>query len=714
MLIVSLMKKFIELFTDLAVVIAGGLKASTIASDSATIGKSIFKAASSVASKLFENTAGRVISRIDDTLFDSGKIASERRKAERQQFTNDMKTRVALNKEGNNAISEYKKDNALSLSGMSVDKQKETLRGVREDAIKKYADSNGISSKDLDRITNDWGLKNSGSNLFGMAIQAGRQGLFSGGSLRNSMNDKNIDIDASFSKSEANSALKRMKPDDKKMDSNDKKMSANDNRNKFIEAVKNGNIHVNKGSIENARKMAITAVKAPVKAIFNPKATVFSALNATASLAKQGFVKANDQRNLKNEVIKNLEDTGKITRQYADFTRTNEEKLIIAKAFREKSVQEKVSLPKVTSKSVVKNLEAEKEFIKRVEKNNGALKYNEKDVSYKASFQRVGDRMFNLFKTEDMLKKSNRAEKIHEKNFKNLEEERLKKEKDSRNENSIKNLKDKINPLRNLDEAMQNKGGLNLDSFRRDDKYDRKKMIPFYDDGTRYGGLDIKGLREEASKNPELVKAIKDNRYKINEFSSKLKDAEKKTGKINEFNEDFKNAQKIVKEKIDRIKKYEGIKEGGEKRTYPEFAANRLSRAGKLVASKAISPGRVIARNVNSLATKARNLVNYFNGKPITDKKIFSNSGMPDFYKQREKYKKAVKAVKEFNKIKDPKEFKKFVEKHKKTLKDVELKESLGQNSSANPSTRTTLTATLGRAQPSPPPSPTSTPVRDV
>ena len=686
MLIVSLMKKFIELFTDLAVTIAGGLKASSIASDSATIGKTIFKAASAAANKLYKNTAGRVVSKIDDTLFDSGSIASERRKAERQQFTNDMKTRVELNKAGNEAVSEHKKNNALHLASMSVDKQKETLRGVREKAIEDYATNNGISTKELNRITNDWGLKNSGSNLFGMAIQAGRQSVFSGGSLFNSMNDKNIKIDNSFSKSEANSALKRMKSDNVAQSDGEKKKSADEKRKDFIQAVQDGHIHVNKGKLENARKSAIGLVKAPVNAILSPKTTlkavggktISTLASAPMAVAKRLPLIGNKTK-FKNEVIKNLQNAGKITRQSNWLARTTEENNIIEKAVREKYMQEKISLPKVTSNSVIKDLEATKNYIKEVEKNNGALKYNENDSSFRASVNRAGERANNFFSSGDD-NKANRAMQMHDENLKKLKKERSDKENDPDNKGSIENLNKLLRDKLEDDKKLQHKIGLNIDDFKRSKSYNFynfRKMHPRADDGTRYGGFDIKGFREKiTSDNLEKVKEIRENRYNINEITSNIKDAEEKNNKIEEYEKNLGTAKKIVENANKRMEEYD--------------KKPRINQAGNFILSKlsSITLVRPIVRGIN-----------YFGSNKVK---------YPSILKDRERYKKDMKIVKEFNKIKDPEKLKDFVKNHEK-------KANLTSNSAISTpplSSQTTLTIPPagGGVSPTPTPPPSSTP----
>ncbi len=594
MIIVSLMSKFIELFTNLAVTISGGLKASTIAADSANMGKSIFKAASSGAGMLYNKTAGRAVSNIDNTLFDSGSIANERRKAEKQQFISDVKTRVSLNIVGNKAISEYKKDkdNALKLSGMSVDKQKETLSEVKQAAIKEYAKSNGINERQLDRIANATGVNYSGNNLFGMAAQAGKQAFTSGGSLINSMNDKKID--ASFSKKEANSVLK-------KMDSAD--------QDKFIKSVKEGTVHVNKGKIENAQAVA--------KAIVNPMRTANSARKATVSAVSSAIsstarsvgtaIGASTKENkLRKEAIKNLENEGKITKkqEYAplrmpddafvkkyitkplvpktmrraflkglntasgsisntskEWARTTDEKNAIKNEVRKKLRNDEFNLPKLTDKSTIKDLEATIKYTENTKKNTGTEKFNDDNTSLSAKVSRAKDRMGNLFgingAKESLEEKSSRFTKKNEENFKNIRSER--ETNDLNNKKTLLELKEEKNGFISKDKEMKNskeyekfsileeaknsikeKQDSNLYGKKADiddaikDKMEKIGMgnnlreIEALSSETKSIKYLDKLMEKEASKNPELFNKIIENKNNIEKVNSSLSDLYKK------------------------------------------------------------------------------------------------------------------------------------------------------------------------------------------
>ncbi len=377
MIIISIMKKFIEFFTNLAVSLAGGIKASSVGGEAAQMGKDIFNMAKSTAGKAYGATVGRALDNADNFLFASGKIAKQQKAADRKQFMQDMKTRATLNNEGKNAVSEYKKNNALELSTMSKSEQKERLQSVRDNAIKSYAKENGI--KNLDKLMDSSGLNYTGTNLFGATFQAGKQAVFSGGALFNSLNDKN-DVKASFSKKEAVDAIKNMNKSE---------------RDKFIKNIEEGNIYVNKNAIEK--------IRTPIKTIgnmFNKK------INNIKSVGDSAYKKvAGDS--VKSQAIKELENEGKIDKynNYTNWARKDKEKKLIRDRMREiakdkdaKEFKEK----KVTSSSVIKDIKLQERFMNK-----------ENDYRNKASF--AYERVKNFFsKTEKIDKKtliSNQVEK---------------------------------------------------------------------------------------------------------------------------------------------------------------------------------------------------------------------------------------------------------------------------------------------------------------
>ena len=404
----------------------------------------------------------------------------------------------------------------------------------------------------------------SGNNLIGMAFQGGKQAVFSGGSLVNSMNDKKIET--SFSKKEANSALERMKSDDATMPDG-KKMSANDKRDKFIQAVESGNIHVNKGQIENA----ITVVKAPVKAILAPIPTAIKVSKAAWSVAEKSLstmvIKparslgiAPDK--LRNEVIKNLEDTGKITTNQKSLpeglkylARTDEEKLIIKKAVREKSMQEEVSLPKATSMSVIKDLKTKNNYIENTEEFTGA-KFSNNNKSPTAMAIRAKERVGNLFERgESRIEKSKRVAEMHQQNLVNLNKdidkriEPLRGERDSLilNDKEIKTKEgyEKFAILEKARNSIVDKGNRTASISDDVQKEMRANGMGDIVDKLNKPFLGIKTssknqltkyldklIEKEVSKNPELFENIRENRFRVKEINLELVEADKKKEKI--------------------------------------------------------------------------------------------------------------------------------------------------------------------------------------
>ena len=386
---VSLMKKFIELFTNLAVGLSGGLKASTLASDAVSAAKDFSKKVGAKASQAYGATIGRVVSNADNFLFDSGSIADSRRAEERKNFASDMKTKATLVTQGNEAVSKYKKEHALEFSNMSSSEQKQKLESVRDKAMSKYASENGISESKLDQLKNSTGINYTGNNLFGALAQAGNQAVFSGGSLFNPIADKKVDT--SFSKSEANAALKKMDG-----------VGGEGKRDEFIKNVQEGKVKVNKGNIENARKVAISAVPRIVSAVLNPKATAQSALKVVSSPVSNAL----SNNRVKSEVIANLEKSGKISTIKSvapaflrNWARSDEDKKIIRDKTREVVKERENSFAKEsgnqTSRSVIKDLKLTSEYIKKTKDNTGKEFSKSNRRSFVAKIERFGGRTKN-------------------------------------------------------------------------------------------------------------------------------------------------------------------------------------------------------------------------------------------------------------------------------------------------------------------------------
>ncbi|MBM3590637.1 MAG: hypothetical protein FJX30_04630, partial [Alphaproteobacteria bacterium] len=333
-IVVGIMKKFIDLFTNLAIELSGGIKASSVGGDVAKASKAIFGAISSKASGLFNSTIGRAVDNADNFLFASGKIAKEKRQESRIQFANDMKMRAELTKYGNNAISEYKKNHALELSKMSHAEQKTTLRNVRDDAMKRYAMNNGINNHE--KLMNATGINYTGNNLIGLAMQTGRQAITPGGNLINSSLDKTVKT--SFSKTEASEAMKRMdKIEEKDKNKSDADASIkNKEKDEFLKNIRDGNLKVNMGKFE-ILKRPDHAVKSSFDSLKRVAKKTFKSSDNDDYMRAVFELSHNRDANegQKIEILRGQNIDNSIIRGIINFARTDKEKELIRDKMRE-------------------------------------------------------------------------------------------------------------------------------------------------------------------------------------------------------------------------------------------------------------------------------------------------------------------------------------------------------------------------------------------
>ncbi|MBL6664510.1 MAG: type IV secretion system protein [Rickettsiales bacterium] len=212
--IASLMNKFIGFMSSVASDISGGISASDLGSGVAQAVGQAKKMASSAASKAYEKTGAKeMVQRLDMAVFDSGKLADQRRDSANRKNKADSQKRSKLEKAAKNAVSDYKKDNVSKLSKMTPEEQQKELNKVREDAINKAGKKMGMDEKEIKRLKDQKGLdKYHGSNVIGAAAQAARQGIggmISGDStIMKSMGEK--DAKTSFSSSEFKEGAKKL------------------------------------------------------------------------------------------------------------------------------------------------------------------------------------------------------------------------------------------------------------------------------------------------------------------------------------------------------------------------------------------------------------------------------------------------------------------------------------------------------------------------
>ena len=554
MIVVSLMKKFIQMFTDLAVSLAGGLKASTISAEAMSAGKAAVGAISKQLGKAYQASVGRVVANIDNTLFDSGRIAKSRKASEREQFASNMMTRASLHKAGNDAVSKYKKENGLKLSNMSSSEQKTALEDVRMKGMQDYASENDISDKKLSSLLNKTGLDYNGSNLFGLAAQAAKQGVSSGGNLFTAVRDKKVET--SFSKSEANSAIKKMKSPDQQQ--------------QFINNVKDGKVHVNKGKMEKARSFAISAVKEPVKALLNPKTTALKIGGGILSLGELAFNKVTKSDPIKKEAVDRLKESGQIAKFnimapefVKNWARTDEEKKIIRDKMREVSREKggDNTVNKVTSKAVVRDLELTKKHAERLNTRGDLGKQ-------KAHIGRFKERVQNVLSP-------NPSEQYKQDRIKDRGERKEKRE---------------ANPNRGIGERFGEwlggqfnivKGGKNLAENTKEN-LNKNKALEKNEDKVKMidrlkidnDNMSFKTPGSDRNKETSKLKEDKENAKKgLSAIDKRIKDdfKDKRFGLLKEMKEDLKNFEKNerkfsdnFKDKIEKLQDFD-LKEGLQK-----------------------------------------------------------------------------------------------------------------------------------------------------
>jgi type IV secretory pathway VirB6-like protein len=206
--IASLMHKFISFMTDLGASIGGSVQASSMASGARSAGESMLKTGKGQFYNKIGKHAEGVAQSADKYMFNSGQKADEARKESKNLLIKDQKNRTELTKSGQDAVSKYKKDNALSLSGKSQEDQNKELKGVRNDAMLEKGEKMGLDKKGTEDLMNK---KSSlqGDTLYGAAYSAWKERDI----RKSSMDDKKVST--TFSGSEIRGAMKDASDTDK-------------------------------------------------------------------------------------------------------------------------------------------------------------------------------------------------------------------------------------------------------------------------------------------------------------------------------------------------------------------------------------------------------------------------------------------------------------------------------------------------------------------
>ncbi len=349
----KLMQEFITFMSNVAADIGGSMSATGMAQ---TAMQSVSKL-SGDSSKWLKNTRAYKkvsdgVSRVDQKLFDSGRFAKQDRREKKLQDENDLKNKNAMVKSGRSAVNEYKKNHGAELSKMSKEEQQKTLNNERDKAMNAMGKKLGLDEKDRERLMNDKGVKYRGDHLVGYMAKAARQKYNKGGSVSKSITEDDVSRD--LTKRQARKALNRA--------------ATSEDRGAMMKAVREGNIHVEAGSvIRGHRKLDIRAGLPQVR-------------------QSDGYKEARRQ----------LEREGKIDNynesSFAGMLRSDEDKKMIRDRVKKNALKKDDSMNKRSRISTIASLEGEREYLDAKEDPNaeGRETYMRRSALNKATFGRYG------------------------------------------------------------------------------------------------------------------------------------------------------------------------------------------------------------------------------------------------------------------------------------------------------------------------------------
>jgi len=237
---VTIMRSFLNTISDLAATLSGGIQASALGTNISQGASQALSKASALGSKVFDKAGGnKMISRLDKAAFDSGALAKKARKEKKQQNKNDRKDIADMKKAGDDAVKDYKMNNAQEFANMSESEKKAKLMEVKKNAMISNAESKGKSPEEINRLMNLKGYKgNGGSNIFGAGINLYR----SRNNLSTSLSDSISAVDTRFSNDEIKGAMKNMDEDQRKgfVDNlKSGKIQKQDNSNRSLNPINN-------------------------------------------------------------------------------------------------------------------------------------------------------------------------------------------------------------------------------------------------------------------------------------------------------------------------------------------------------------------------------------------------------------------------------------------------------------------------------------------
>ncbi|MFM7621167.1 MAG: type IV secretion system protein [Alphaproteobacteria bacterium] len=237
-LVSSMMKHMISYMDTLATALGGGLQSSTLGSGLKSAAMKIKNTAKDYGKKymnkgLKETGLDNAVARLDNYLFDSGKLAKQKRKKTKADGVKNSMNQNEMKDAGKQAINDYKKNNAEEISKMPEKERETKLKEVRDQAMKDKGKELGLDDNKIKDIMNK-GAKFSPTSR--NTIVAGAQYLAhkvqSARGKNQGLGNEAIN-DTSLSESDVKSAIKGMESEKRADFINDLKNNPNDNKDKL-------------------------------------------------------------------------------------------------------------------------------------------------------------------------------------------------------------------------------------------------------------------------------------------------------------------------------------------------------------------------------------------------------------------------------------------------------------------------------------------------
>lgn len=247
----SIMGKFIEMMTDIAQQISGGISANSLASGARQLGSQLKGMAKTAASTAMDTNIlglGSVnsnIQRADKYLFNSGKLAKQERREKKANDAKKASNSRALKKAADKAEDKFKRENASQLAVAGHQQQIDLIRKAREDGMAAKGKDLGLNEKEIEELKDFKGAKYRGDHVVGFAVNSAMN--YARGDKK-SINKREEKIDPALNKSQFKEAI----------NTGDK-----ENRDRILEAVSSGDLKVESTAMESAAKDVKTAIASP-------------------------------------------------------------------------------------------------------------------------------------------------------------------------------------------------------------------------------------------------------------------------------------------------------------------------------------------------------------------------------------------------------------------------------------------------------------------